>query len=188
MQLPRVGDYADLKAWAQELIRRLELAQSPRELAKRLQPGSGVTLGYSEATQTITLNSTGLGPTDLSYNSGTRLLSSSTGADVTLPLVASGTAGLAPQSGGGTTNFLRADGAWTTTPVTDLAYTASTRLLTSSTGADVTLPLVTTSNAGLAPASGGGTTNFLRADGTWAAPPGGGGGGSGNNYFPGGWA
>ena len=31
-------------------------------------------------------------------------------------------------------------------------------------------------SAGLAPASGGGTTNFLRADGTWAAP---GGGGSG---------
>lgn len=29
---------------------------------------------------------------------------------------------------------------------------------------------------GLAPASGGGTTNFLRADGTWAAPAGGGGG------------
>jgi hypothetical protein len=28
---------------------------------------------------------------------------------------------------------------------------------------------------GLAPASGGGTTNFLRADGTWATPPGGGG-------------
>ncbi len=30
---------------------------------------------------------------------------------------------------------------------------------------------------GLAPPSGGGTTNFLRADGTWAAPPGGGGSG-----------
>lgn len=29
---------------------------------------------------------------------------------------------------------------------------------------------------GAVPASGGGTTNFLRADGTWAAPPGGGGG------------
>ncbi len=29
---------------------------------------------------------------------------------------------------------------------------------------------------GLTPASGGGTTNFLRADGTWATPPGGGGG------------
>jgi len=63
-------------------------------------------------------------------------------------------------------------------PPTDLAYTASTRLLTSSTGTDVTLPLVTTSDAGLAPASGGGTTNFLRADGTWAAPAGGGGGGA----------
>ena len=35
---------------------------------------------------------------------------------------------------------------------------------------------------GLAPASGGGTTNFLRADGTWAAP---GGGGSGDVVGPG---
>jgi hypothetical protein len=58
---------------------------------------------------------------------------------------------------------------------TDLAYTASTRLLASSTGTDVNLPLVTSGEAGLAPASGGGTTNFLRADGTWAAPPAGGG-------------
>lgn len=30
----------------------------------------------------------------------------------------------------------------------------------------------TTSLSGAAPASGGGTTNYLRADGTWAAPPG----------------
>ena len=34
----------------------------------------------------------------------------------------------------------------------------------------------TTSLKGLTPASGGGTTNFLRADGTWAVPPGGGSG------------
>lgn len=53
---------------------------------------------------------------------------------------------------------------------TDLTYTASSRLLASSTGADVTLPLVASADAGLAPASGGGTTNFLRADGSWAAP------------------
>lgn len=59
---------------------------------------------------------------------------------------------------------------------TDLAYTTATRLLESSTGADVTLPLVSSGDAGLAPASGGGTTNFLRADGTWATPAGGGGG------------
>lgn len=62
---------------------------------------------------------------------------------------------------------------------TDLTYTAATRVLASSTGVDATLPLFTSSDAGLAPASGGGTTNFLRADGTWAAPPAGGGGGAG---------
>lgn len=36
--------------------------------------------------------------------------------------------------------------------------------------------LFTSSSLGCVPASGGGTTNFLRADGAWAAPPGGGGG------------
>lgn len=37
------------------------------------------------------------------------------------------------------------------------------------------LDIFTDSAKGLAPPSGGGTTNFLRADGTWAATPGGGG-------------
>ena len=37
------------------------------------------------------------------------------------------------------------------------------------------LDTFTTSLKGLAPPSGGGTTNFLRADGAWAAPAGGGG-------------
>ena len=36
----------------------------------------------------------------------------------------------------------------------------------------------TDTTEGVVPASGGGTTNFLRADGTWATPAGGGGGGS----------
>lgn len=40
------------------------------------------------------------------------------------------------------------------------------------------LDAFTSALKGLAPASGGGTTNFLRADGTWAAPAGGGGGAS----------
>ena len=46
------------------------------------------------------------------------------------------------------------------------------------TGAQATalLDVFTSGAKGLAPASGGGTTNFLRADGTWAAPSGGGGG------------
>jgi len=117
------------------------------------------------------------GATNLSYTAATRVIASDTGTDATLPLVSSGDAGLAPASGGGTTNFLRADGTWTAPAgggATNLSYTAATRVIASDTGTDATLPLVTTSDAGLAPASGGGTTNFLRADGTWAAPPGGG--------------
>lgn len=43
------------------------------------------------------------------------------------------------------------------------------------TQATAILDTFTSSAKGLAPASGGGTTNFLRADGTWAAPSGGGG-------------
>jgi hypothetical protein len=62
---------------------------------------------------------------------------------------------------------------------TNLSYDAATRVIASDTGTDATLPLVTNSAAGLAPASGGGTVNFLRADGTWAAPGGGGGGAPG---------
>ena len=52
---------------------------------------------------------------------------------------------------------------------TDLSYTDSTRVIASSTGTDATLPLMSSANAGLVPASGGGTTNFLRADGTFTA-------------------
>ncbi|NHB76094.1 DUF2793 domain-containing protein [Rhodobacter calidifons] len=47
------------------------------------------------------------------------------------------------------------------------------------TQATALLDTFTSGAKGLAPASGGGTTNFLRADGTWAAPPGGGGGSPG---------
>ncbi|MES2816764.1 MAG: hypothetical protein V4720_17815, partial [Pseudomonadota bacterium] len=51
------------------------------------------------------------------------------------------------------------------------------------TGTQVTGILDTFSSGakGLAPASGGGTANFLRADGTWAAPAGGGGGSPGGS-------
>lgn len=60
---------------------------------------------------------------------------------------------------------------WTTlNPQTNLSYTDSTRVIASSTGNDATLPLMSSGNAGLVPASGGGTSNFLRADGTFAVP------------------
>ena len=56
---------------------------------------------------------------------------------------------------------------------TDITYNVASRTVESSTGADAVLPLVSDTAAGLAPASGGGTANFLRADGSWAAPSGG---------------
>lgn len=54
--------------------------------------------------------------------------------------------------------------------------TAGTGVPEALTGTQVTalLDLATSALKGLVPASGGGTTNFLRADLTWAAPPGGG--------------
>ena len=54
---------------------------------------------------------------------------------------------------------------------TNLSYTSSTRLLESSTGTDVTLPLVSSASAGLTPATGTPTGKYLKDDGTWAAIP-----------------
>jgi hypothetical protein len=108
--------------------------------------------------------------------------------------------GATPASGGGVTNFLRADGSWATPAgagtVTSVAATVPTGLaisgspITSSGTLGITwsgtipaaqIPDFTTSVNGGVPGSGGGTTNFLRADGTWAAPPGAGGGPGGSN-------
>jgi len=92
------------------------------------------------------------GATDLSYTAATRVLASSTGADATLPLVvAAGDAGL--MTGADKTKL---DGIATGAQVnvaTDLSYTAATRLLASSTGTDVTLPLATGTDAGLMPSA-----------------------------------
>lgn len=125
--------------------------------------------------------------------------------------------GAVPISSGGTTNFLRADGAWSVPPgtggsggVTDgnkgditvaftgTVWTVNTAAITYAkmqhvstnnrflgrvsagtgdveevTGAQATsfLDIFTATLKGLATPSGGGTTNFLRADGQWVAPP-----------------
>jgi len=96
--------------------------------------------------------------------------------------------GLAPASGGGTTNFLRADGTWAAPPTSVTLGVGSSPItggasasylfdnggtLGEQTPVQLTaaLGLFTATLKGLTPASAGGTTNFLRADGSWAAPP-----------------
>jgi len=117
--------------------------------------------------------------------------------------------GLVPLSGGGTVNFLRADGNWAAatythpnhsgdvTSVADgpttivanavtlakMADIQTARLLgrvTAATGdpesltvaqATTLINVFTSLLKGSVPASGGGTVNFLRADGTWVATP-----------------
>ena len=82
-------------------------------------------------------------------------------------------------------NFTIANKAVTLAKIQDIStarilgrVTASTGVAEELTGTQATtlLDTFTSSLKGLAPASGGGTSNFLRADGTWAAPSGGGGG------------
>ncbi|KPK74249.1 MAG: hypothetical protein AMJ84_00230 [Acidithiobacillales bacterium SM23_46] len=148
----------------------------------------------------------------------TLMFTDDAGGDHPLSIIFTSTEnGLAPASGGGTTNFLRADGTWAAPPgggITQLtgdvtagpgsgsqAATIANDAVTYAkmqnvvgnnvllgnnagaggivdelTGTEVTalLDQFTTTLQGLVPGSGGGTTNFLRADGTWAAPAAGG--------------
>lgn len=97
--------------------------------------------------------------------------------------------GFLPKLTGATGNFLRADGTWAAPPgsglpppppdATQFLNGAATPAFAKVKDSDLSISNVTTNNAttaqhGFLPALGGGTTNFLRADGTWAAPAGGG--------------
>jgi len=91
----------------------------------------------------------GAGATNLGYTASTRALTSSSGTGVTLPeVVAAGNSGLVTG-----TDKTKLDGIAAGAQVnvgTDLAYTASSRLLASSTGSDATLPeVVAAGNSGL---------------------------------------
>lgn len=69
-------------------------------------------------------------------------------------------AGFLPKLGGGTTNFLRADGTWAKPPDTNTTYSNMTGATSSAAG-----------KAGLVPAPAAGKqTSFLRGDGTWVIP------------------
>lgn len=115
--------------------------------------GTGVfaldTNTYITGNQTITLsgNVTGTGTTSITTTIGTNVV----------------------------TNAMLAQVATSTIQGRVTAGTGNIETLTG-TQATTLIDTFTSTLKGLAPASGGGTTNFLRADGTWAAPGGGGGG------------
>jgi hypothetical protein len=134
---------------------------------------SEISLGAGLSLSGTTLSSTAVGTTNLTYTASSRLLESSTGTDVTLPLFTSTEAGYVPPSGGLSNQFLNGAGAFTVPVGTaNLTYTASSRLLESSTGTDVTLPLFTSTEAGYVPPSGGLSNQFLNGAGAFAVPVG----------------
>jgi hypothetical protein len=121
------------------------------------------------------------GNASVSY--GTTAGTAAQGNDSRLSAFTATTAGIAPASGGGTANYLRADGTWAAPPggsggtpggsSGQVQYNnggAFGGLTNAALTADIAT--FTASLSGAAPASGGGTANFLRADGTWAAPAG----------------
>lgn len=89
--------------------------------------------------------------------------------------------GTVPGSGGGTINFLRADGTWASAGVGSIFTTIASGLVPAPGGTALNnflrtdgtwaLPLVFgTTAAGLVPSPGGATGRFLRDDGSWIIP------------------
>ncbi len=118
--------------------------------------GANITLTYDDPTNTLTIASSGGGISD--GDKGDITVSSS-GAIWT---VDAGAITLAKQANLAANSI---QGNNTGSPATPIALTG--------TQTTAMLDVFTSSLKGLAPASGGGTTNFLRADGIWAAPSGG---------------
>jgi len=95
--------------------------------------------------------------------------------------------GLVPAPGTTTpsTDVLTAAGTWaapssggtvTRVGITSSRFNVTGSPITTSGTIDIEPEVFSSGQQGEVPASGGGTTNFLRADGSWAAPPGSGGG------------
>lgn len=123
-----------------------------------LVAGTNITLTYNDPAGTLTINATGGG--GVSDGDKGDITVSGSGATWTID---NGVVTLAKQANLAANSI---QGNNTGSPATPLALT----------GTQVTamLDTFTSSVKGLTPASGGGTSNFLRADGTWAVPSGGG--------------
>lgn len=144
---------------------------------------SGAIVGTTD-TQTLTNKSIA----GSEINSGTvSSVNGGTGADLHInagfirsgsPFTSAELSGDVTTSGTFAVTVTKINGTVVPTSATLLGSNGSNQLISqNATTATAFLNAFTTSLKGLVPASGGGTTNFLRADGAWAAPPGGGGGG-----------
>jgi len=133
--------------------------------------GTAVSWGAAQAQ----LNGTGFvkaSGTTISYDNSTYITGNQS---ITLSGDISGTGSTAITTAIGTNKVTNAMLAQVATGTFHARITASTGNVENLTGTQATtlLDTFTSSLKGLAPASGGGTTNFLRADGTWAAAGGG---------------
>jgi len=133
--------------------------------------GTAVSWGAAQAQ----LNGTGFvkaSGTTITYDNSTYITGNQS---ITLSGDISGTGTTAITTAIGTNKVTNAMLAQIATGTFHGRVTAGTGNIETLTGTQATtlLDTFTSSLKGLAPASGGGTTNFLRADGTWAAPAGG---------------
>jgi len=139
------------------------------------------TAGSSGTVTSVGVSSNGTYAGALSI--GSSPITSSGTITITPNIFTPSTPGVVAGSGGGTSNFLRADGNWATPPSgtgtvtavgvasSNSAITVSGSPVTSSGTITVTANTFTAGSVGVVPASGGGTANYLRADGSWATPP-----------------
>ena len=126
---------------------------------------SGDVSGTGTGAITTTLSTTGVAPA--TYGSATEVPVFAVGADGRILAVTNTTI-----TSAGTVTSVDA----TSSGTNAAALTITGNPITTSGILDFQLNTFTDTIPGVVPASGGGTANFLRADGQWANPPGGGGG------------
>jgi hypothetical protein len=112
------------------------------------------------------------------YMDGTNALADSSSASITAltgDVTASGTGSVAATIASAAVTLAKMANLTANSVIGNNTGSAATPIALTAAQLTAMLNTFTTSLAGVVPASGGGATNFLRADGSWAAPPGAGG-------------